>query len=367
MEDVVIDSHFWQGRKVFVTGHTGFKGGWICLLLQAFGAEVYGFALAPPTTPSLFDVARIGDGMVSVIGDVRDGEALEAELKAASPDLVVHMAAQPLVRYSYANPTETYATNVLGTVHLLEAVRSTPSVRAVVIVTTDKCYENREWDWGYRESDGLGGVDPYSSSKACVELVAEAFRRSYFCASPAVPGRSVALATARAGNVIGGGDWAIDRLIPDMVRSFRRGEPVEIRNPRSVRPWQHVLEPLRGYLMLAERLFVDGAEYAEAWNFGPSDEDARPVEWLVQTAVQLWGPGASWSVANEIQPHETRSLRLDSSKARTRLGWRPSWQLEKALGDTMAWYSAFDKGADMRAVTFDQIRNALTPSLSLRV
>ena len=276
-----IDADFWRGRRVFLTGHTGFKGGWLALWLQRLGADVTGYALDPPTTPSLFAVARVGAGMRSIINDIRDAETLAQAMREAQPEIVIHMAAQPLVRYSYQAPVETYATNVMGTVHLLEAVRQTDSVRAVVNVTSDKCYENREWVWGYRENEPMGGYDPYSNSKGCAELVTAAYRNSYF--NPAQYSQhGVALASARAGNVIGGGDWAEDRLIPDILRAIAAGEAVNIRSPHAIRPWQHVLEPLSGYLLLAQRLIEDGPAHAEGWNFGPSEEDARPVQWIVE-------------------------------------------------------------------------------------
>ena len=285
LEDLVtevttVNASFWRGKKVFVTGHTGFKGGWLCLWLQQLGANVTGYALQPPTTPSLFEIAVIGRGMESIIGDIREATTLSDAVRTAQPELVIHMAAQPLVRYSYENPIETYSTNVMGTVHLLEAIRKTQSVKAVVCVTSDKCYENREWEWGYRENDPLGGYDPYSNSKACAELVTAAYRNSYFNPDKYFE-HGVAVASARAGNVIGGGDWAQDRLVPDMLRAIECGKPVLIRNPDAIRPWQHVLEPLSGYLLLAESLLTHGPANAEAWNFGPHDADAKPVRWIV--------------------------------------------------------------------------------------
>jgi CDP-glucose 4,6-dehydratase len=336
-----VDPIFWAGKRVFLTGHTGFKGSWMALWLQQMGANVTGFALAPPTRPALFDVARVADGMISIIGDIRDRDALERALVAADPEIVIHMAAQPLVRASYDDPVGTYATNVMGSVHLLEAVRKARGARAVVMVTTDKCYENREWVWGYREDEAMGGHDPYSNSKGCAELVTSAYRRSFFGAA------RTAIASGRAGNVIGGGDWADDRLIPDILRSVAAGEPVLIRNPLAIRPWQHVLEPVSAYLVLAQALWDDPAAAAEAWNFGPRDDDAKPVQWIVERMCALWGDGAGWTRDESIQPHEARYLKLDISKARSRLGWSPRWTLDQALDNIVAWQRAWLSGADM--------------------
>ncbi len=344
-----VDPDFWRGKRVFLTGHTGFKGGWLSLWLQRLGAELQGFALAPTGSHSLFDAARVAEGMGSTIGDIRALEPLKSALLAFGPDIVIHMAAQPLVRQSYADPVETYATNVMGTVHLLEAVRSAPGVRAVVNVTTDKCYENREWAWGYREDEPLGGHDPYSSSKGCAELVSSAWRRSFFHQG------GPALATARAGNVIGGGDWGTDRLVPDILRAFECDEPVVIRNPRSTRPWQHVLEPLSGYLTLAQCLWRHGAGFAEGWNLGPRDEDARPVQWIVERLGELWGAGARWRLDGGDHPHEAHFLKLDISKARSRLGWAPRWRLEDALLHTVDWHQSWLGGQDARALCHAQI------------
>ena len=345
---------FWHDKRVFMTGHTGFKGSWLSLWLQQLGADITGYALSPPTTPSLFEVAKIGAGMRSIIADIRDADSLNRAMREARPDIVIHMAAQPLVRYSYNAPVETYGTNVMGTVHLLEAVRQTETVHAVVNVTSDKCYENKEWSWGYRENDPLGGHDPYSNSKSCAELVTAAFRNSYF--NPAKHGeRGVSVASARAGNVIGGGDWAMDRLIPDILRAMEAARPVCIRSPHAIRPWQHVLEPLSGYLTLAEKLYTDGPSYAEGWNFGPADDDTKPVQWIVENLTEAWGNNASWQLNKAPQPHEAHHLKLDCSKARARLGWQPRWQLRDALAHIVTWHKAFSDRAEMKAVTVDQI------------
>lgn len=341
---------FWRGKRVFLTGHTGFKGGWLALWLTDMGAEVHGYALAPPTDPNLFTATNLTDHLAhSTIANIRDAGALAEAMQAARPDIVLHLAAQPLVRYSYAAPVETYAVNVMGTVNLLEAVRHTPGVKAVVNVTTDKCYENREWVWSYREYEAMGGFDPYSSSKACSELVTAAYRRSFM--EPA----GIHLASVRAGNVIGGGDWADDRLVPDFLRALDASETLAIRSPLATRPWQHVLEPLSGYLMLAEKLFTDGQNFAEAWNFGPEASDAKPVQWIVEYLCSQV-PDAVWKCEAAPQPHEAHMLKLDSSKAKVELGWRPRWNLQTALGMTLAWHRAWKNGADMAAISVQQIQ-----------
>lgn len=355
VEGVEVNPSFWKGKRVLVTGHTGFKGSWLSLWLQSMGAQVVGYALAPPTNPALFEVAEIEKGMTSIIGDIRDLERLRKVFAEQQPEIVIHMAAQPLVRYSYIEPVETYSTNVMGTVNLLEAVRSTKSVKAVVNVTTDKCYENREWAWGYRENEAMGGYDPYSSSKGCAELVTAAYRNSFFHPEKHNE-HGVAIASGRAGNVIGGGDWADDRLIPDVMRAITAGKPANIRNPNAIRPWQHVLEPLSGYLVLAQKLYEEGAAYGEGWNFGPNDEDAKPVQWIVEKLTRSWGEGASWVVDGGNHPHEAHYLKLDCSKAKSRLEWHPRWNLEEALGAIVEWQRAYQDGKAIKAVTLKQIR-----------
>ncbi len=340
---------FWSGKRVFLTGHTGFKGSWLSLWLQAMGSELYGLALPPPTTPALFDEARVGSGMRGVIGDVRDYSAVLAAMRACKPDVVIHMAAQPLVRYSYQEPIETYATNVMGTVHVLEAARQVGTTKVIVNVTTDKCYDNKAWLWGYREDDPIGGRDPYSSSKGCAELVTDAYRVSYFQQT------GIAVATVRAGNVIGGGDWATDRLIPDILRAFEQSKPVIIRNPMAIRPWQHVLEPLAGYLILAERLNVSGQQFAEAWNFGPHEADARPVHWIVERMIEAWGDCVTWQQDLGPHPHEAHYLKLDISKAKARLGWQPRWSLDTALDRITDWHRHWIAKGDVRSKCLQQI------------
>ena len=324
------------------------------LWLQSLGAELTGFALQPPTQPSLFEVARVADSMRSVIGDIRDLPTLQQALQHAKPEIVIHMAAQPLVRYSYQHPVETYATNVMGTVHLLEVVRNTPGVRAVVNITTDKCYENREWVWGYRENENMGGYDPYSNSKGCAELVTAAYRNSFFHPEQ-YQVHGMALASVRAGNVIGGGDWAEDRLIPDIMRAITQGKPVNIRNPHAIRPWQHVVEPLYGYMLLAQKLYEEGPSYAEGWNFGPNDEDAKPVQWIVEKLTQSWGEGASWVLDSGDHPHEAHYLKLDCSKAKVRLDWHSRWHLEMALAAIVDWHRGYRDGKNMSELTLSQI------------
>jgi len=352
MRSLVVDTPFWHGKKVFLTGHTGFKGSWLSLWLNSMGAEVTGYALSPDTSPNLFTVLKIDEVIRnSCIADIRDLNKLQSAMTMANPDIVIHMAAQPLVRYSYQHPVDTYATNVMGTVHVLESARALGSIKATVIVTTDKCYENKEWLWGYRENEAMGGHDPYSSSKGCAELVAAAYRNSFFSG----PDSHNSIATARAGNVIGGGDWSTDRLIPDAIKAFESNQTVRIRNPLATRPWQHVLEPLSGYLILAEQLYIHGSKHASAWNFGPQDEGNRSVKEVIEFMIQQWGGSAQWEKDGLDQPHEANLLKLDCSKARQSLGWMPRWGLETAIEKIVEWHKSFQSEADMRALSIAQI------------
>ena len=343
---------FWEGKKVFLTGHTGFKGSWLSLWLQSMGAIVKGYALVPPTKPSLFLEAKVGNNMDSEIGDIRDLSTLKKSMVSFNPEILIHMAAQPLVRLSYLEPVETYSTNVMGTVNVLEAARSCRNLKAIVSVTTDKCYENKEWVWGYRENEPMGGYDPYSNSKGCAELVTSAYRRSFFHTAD-----TASIATARAGNVIGGGDWAEDRLIPDILRAFEKSEAVIIRNPLSTRPWQHVLEPLAGYLVLAQHLHEKGDEFAESWNFGPKDEDCKPVTWILDNMVRTWGNDASWKLDDNSHPHEAAYLKLDCSKAASRLYWQPKWNLEKTLNSIVNWHQDWRTNKNMNEICLQEIAN----------
>lgn len=343
------DLNFWRDRSVFLTGHTGFKGGWIALWLAQLGAKVHGFSLPPPTTPSFFEETQLQGRLASSkIGNIRDLNSLIEVMQAANPTVVIHMAAQPLVRESYNSPVYTFATNVLGTVNLLEAARKTDSIKAIVNITTDKCYENQEWIWPYRESDRLGGRDPYSSSKACAELATAAYRDSFLAAA------GIHLATVRAGNVIGGGDWAADRLIPDFLRALDAGDTLRIRSPQAIRPWQHVLDPLVGYLLLAEALVSQGADFANAWNFGPDESDAKPVSWIVERLFEKF-PNSRYDLERKPQPHEASLLKLDSSKANSKLGWTPRWPLETALRKTLDWHEAWKRGESMAVFSEQQI------------
>jgi CDP-glucose 4,6-dehydratase len=347
-----VDSSFWRGKKVYLTGHTGFKGSWLSLWLQNMGALVKGYSLHVNTNPALFSEANVAAGMESEIGDIRNLEQLTKSMVSFSPDILIHMAAQPLVRLSYQEPVDTYTTNVIGTVNVLEAARKCSALKAIVSVTTDKCYENKEWDWGYRESEPMGGHDPYSSSKGCAELVTSAYRRSFFSSEG-----TASLASARAGNVIGGGDWAEDRLIPDILRAFEKSEPVVIRNPLSTRPWQHVLEPLSGYLVLAQELFLNGDEFAEGWNFGPKDEDCKPVSWILDKMVTYWGNNASWSLDKNNNVHEAGFLKLDCSKASNRLKWNPKWNLQYTLNSIVNWQKKWESNENINKICLQEIEN----------
>jgi CDP-glucose 4,6-dehydratase len=351
----LVDPAFWVGRKVFLTGHTGFKGGWLSLWLASMGAKVTGYALAPNTMPSFFNITDIQRDMeASHLSDIRNFGELQKIMMQSKPEIVIHMAAQPLVRYSYANPIETYATNVMGTVNVLEAIRSIDSVSAAVVVTTDKCYENSGRILGYSENEPMGGYDPYSSSKGCAELVTSAYRQSYFSPEK-FDKHGVAIATARAGNVIGGGDWSEDRLIPDAIKAFEVKKTLLIRNPLAVRPWQHVLEPLSGYLVLAQALHNNGPQFDGAWNFGPSDEDTTVVRDVIELLVAKWGPDASWTQDSAEQPHEAHTLRLNCQKARESLGWIPRWNIEKAIQNTADWYRIYFKNENMKLLSLQQI------------
>lgn len=346
-----VNKDFWKGKKVFLTGHTGFKGSWLSLWLYEMGAIVKGYALEAPTNPSLYEIANLKEIIDSEIGDIRDLVGVKQSMSDFNPDILIHMAAQPLVRLSYTSPLETYETNVMGTANVLEAARYCKNLKAIVSVTTDKCYENKEWVWAYREDEAMGGYDPYSSSKGCVELVSSAYRRSFFNGE-----NFAALATARAGNVIGGGDWAMDRLIPDILNAFQNKQAVIIRNPMATRPWQHVLEPLSGYLMLAEDLYSKGHSFAEAWNFGPEEKDCKPVSWILDKLIDLWADGASWQLDQNSNPHEATFLKLDCSKAKHYIRWHPKWHVEETLERIVNWQKSFLLKQDMRQITLNEIR-----------
>jgi len=347
-----MNHYFWKNKTVLITGHTGFKGSWLSLWLQHLGANVIGYARTPPTEPNLFTAADVASGMVSITGDIRHREEVKQIFKKYQPEIVIHMAAQPLVRYSYQDPVETYETNVMGSLNILEGIRQTSSVRAVIMVTTDKCYENKEWLWSYRENEAMGGYDPYSSSKGCAELLVASYRNSFFSTEQA----HTAIASVRAGNVIGGGDWAEDRLIPDIIRAFQKKDTVIIRNPHAVRPWQHVLEPLAGYMMLAEKLYNKGAEYAQAWNFGPLEKDARSVEWIVKKMAEIWGGTAHWQEYNNgTEPHEASHLKLDCAKAHQKLLWWPKWELDTALQKIVCWHKAELRNQSLKCICIEQI------------
>ncbi|WP_028402613.1 CDP-glucose 4,6-dehydratase [Ectobacillus panaciterrae] len=354
----MIDKDFWKDKKVFITGHSGFKGSWLCLWLNSLGAKVTGFSLNPPTNPNLFKLCHIDQYTKTIIGDIRNIKSLHSALMDANPHIVIHMAAQPLVKASYQDPIETYETNVMGTVNLFEATRDVAkrkkNIKAVINVTSDKCYENREWHWGYRENDPMGGYDPYSNSKACSELITACYRNSYFNPED-YQKHGVAAASARSGNVIGGGDWASDRLVPDCIRSLLKGDEIKIRNPHAIRPWQHVLEALGGYIILAQHLYLQGAKYAEGWNFGPKTEDARSVEWIVANICKKWGAEASFKIISDQDKHEAQYLKLDCSKAHFRLGWQPKWELEQAIDKVIEWTRAYQASKDVKEVCLKQI------------
>ena len=348
MENLV-SRKFWQGKKVFVTGHTGFKGSWLTFWLNLLGAKVRGYALAPEASPNLFENLHFENKIESIIGDIRDLSKLEESIVDFEPEILFHLAAQSLVRRSYRQPVDTYQTNVIGTINVLEAVRRAKSVKSVVVITTDKVYENKEWIWAYRENERLGGFDPYSNSKACAELAVSAYRNSFFEESETL------IATARAGNVIGGGDWSEDRLLPDVFRSLVFGNELEIRNPHSIRPWQHVLEPLAGYLKLAAKLYAGEKSFAEAWNFGPGEEDSKPVGWILEKIKQTWNEPVNWKIDKGVQPHEARLLKLDSTKAKTELKWLPKLSLDEAVNLTAGWYRGFKDKKDLVELTRSQI------------
>ena len=357
-----VNPEFWKNKSVFLTGHTGFKGGWLALWLSSMGAKVTGYALTPNTSPSLFEALSLDSVLAtSHIANICDLDRLQNAVATCKPEIVIHMAAQPLVRYSYANPVETYMTNVMGTVNILESIRKTDSVKATVVVTTDKCYENKEWVWGYRENEPMGGFDPYSNSKGCAELVTSAYRQSYFSDPAGNPNR---VASARAGNVIGGGDWSEDRLIPDAIKAFEASQTLMIRNPLATRPWQHVLEPLSGYLILAQSLYQDGEKFSSAWNFGPKDKDNRPVQEVITSLCKQWGPDAKWGQDTSSQPHEAGLLKLDCSKASKQLLWEPKWNLENAIEKIIQWHKAYLAKENMQALTLKQIHQYINTNVS---
>jgi len=354
MESLVISTTFWKGKSVFLTGHTGFKGGWTSHWLSELGANVHGYSLQPPTKTNFFTETKLIERLASsTLADIRDYEGLEKAIHKAQPDILIHMAAQPLVRDSYIYPLDTFSSNVMGTINVLEAARQVASIRAVVNITTDKCYENKGWVWPYRESDQLGGYDPYSASKACAEIAASSYRNAYLSDS------NIQLASVRAGNVIGGGDWAKDRLIPDFLRALDAGETLVIRSPDAIRPWQHVLEPISGYLILAQKLFEKGSSFAEAWNFGPSDNDSMPVSWIVKKLCEKI-PRAKYEIRPDLKRHEASLLKLDSSKAQSKLGWFPRWHIETALEKTIEWHLAYRNQEDLSALTSLQIDEYLS-------
>ena len=356
LEVMELDNNFWKNKKVFLTGHTGFKGSWLSIWLNMLGAKVYGYSLTPPTNPSLYEIADVNKFVINTFGDIRNLDNLKKSIIDADPDIVIHMAAQSLVRVSYESPVDTYSTNVMGVVNILEAVRSAENVRSVVVVTTDKCYENREWDWGYRENEAMGGYDPYSNSKGCAELVTASYRSSFFNPDEYNNRHQVGIASARAGNVIGGGDWARDRLIPDLLHSVIENKTLLIRSPNAIRPWQHVMEPLSGYLLLAQKLYSEGDKYSEAWNFGPNEIDAKPVNWIVNYLAEHWEGNFSWQNDKKPHPHEANYLKLDISKAKNRLGWTPRTNLEIALQLILDWFQAYQNKENMHQIIQKQIQ-----------
>jgi CDP-glucose 4,6-dehydratase len=345
-----VDKFFWNGKKVLVTGHTGFKGGWLCLWLESLGAEVYGISLDPNTKFSLFNECNIKSSVKSEIADIRDLDKIKRLIKSISPEIIIHMAAQPLVRLSYESPVDTFSTNVMGTLNIFESARMLTSLKAIVNVTTDKCYENKEWVWGYRESDELGGFDPYSSSKACSEILTRAYRRSFF------DNMGIGVATVRAGNVIGGGDWSQDRLVPDILLSIQNGKTVKVRNPLAIRPWQHVLEPLSGYLIIAQLLYKRNLEFSDSWNFGPNNTDVKTVSWIVERILSTWGSDVEWAHDKSEQPKETNYLQLDISKVRRILDWQPKWNIEKAIENIVIWHKSWLKNENMKSICLEQIK-----------
>jgi CDP-glucose 4,6-dehydratase len=351
----MLESSFWKDRKVFLTGHTGFKGSWMSIWLNMLGADVKGYSLQPPSNPSLYEEANVSNLVNSDINDIRNFDMLNKSIQEFSPEIIFHMAAQPLVRASYKIPLETYETNVMGTANVLQSAYESSSVKAVINITTDKCYENIEVDIGYKETDRMGGSDPYSSSKGCAELVTSAYRESF------LKQKKIGIASVRAGNVIGGGDWAEDRLIPDILRAFKENKPVIVRNPQATRPWQHVLEPLSGYLLLAENLFNNPMRFSEGWNFGPLNDDVKPVDWILDQMTKLW-PNSSWQLDNSTNPHEANLLKLDISKARSQLNWNPTWNLETSLKKIVQWQKICDTGADMHGVCINEINEFIKDS-----
>ena len=360
-----VNPEFWKGKSVFLTGHTGFKGSWTSLWLQSMGAKVTGYSLKPITNPNLYDVLQLNQCIESSHFDnVCDLKTLQTAMKNAAPDIVIHMAAQALVRYSYENPVETYLTNVMGTVNVLESARAISSIRAILVVTSDKCYENKEWVWGYRENEAMGGFDPYSNSKGCAELVVSAYRDSFF-SEKKYDLHGVAIATARAGNVIGGGDWSADRLIPDAIRAFESNQSLIIRNPLATRPWQHVLEPISGYLVLVQHLFEKGTQFNGGWNFGPSDSDTRTVEEVINILIKKWGPNVAWELDSKEQPHEAHALKLDCSKSKQLLRWQSKWSIENAVDHIVHWHQSFPAGADMNKICLEQIKEYQSPRTSI--